>query len=536
MADVAKTVAKLVVSGDGRTADNWSSYKLQLENALSDKQTAGFFLDDVLLNKGDAALTDPGTDSATWIAANTGNTVADFNAAVKQWSNLARANRVTHSCIMATLPTVLHEECCQHPIAHELWFYLNDRFAGQTLVSAAALWMNLTTLKLDDHPGVSAFLTALTKTEMEIERATETKVPPSLLAGIILNGMGTRFPTTRELLLQYDLGKQNKDDFGLALLNAEKNAQVMADRGAIAARVTPTAPVNAYASTPGRACTYVRQKQGRSPYAAPGQVCARFHKGNTCFMKWDDEWLMKNPTKTAADLPNWMDELKKGRDIPFRGKAHVNASVAQPRCDEITAAAVTLSGAFLDYSGAVGQVSHPTEHSAEALSSLPHSTQRFTVALDSGATATCLKQKMAYKPLSQPVPVTGASEGMTTVAHGTSTIPCPALPGKELTGIYSPSFRHNLISLKDLQTEGVQVVFPAYRDIAECQDPATGEVLWQFQQGPSGLSRPSWSAGNRWWLTLKQLLRALAPCMPSNTRRFFSTIASGTSVKTTSVC
>ena len=61
MADISKIVAKLVVGPDGRSATNWSCYKMQLENALSDKKTAGFYLDDVLLNKGDAVLTDPGS-------------------------------------------------------------------------------------------------------------------------------------------------------------------------------------------------------------------------------------------------------------------------------------------------------------------------------------------------------------------------------------------------------------------------------------------------------------------------------------------
>lgn len=47
-----KGVLRLVVAADGRTAENWNAYKLQLENALSSQQSQKLFLDDVLLNKG----------------------------------------------------------------------------------------------------------------------------------------------------------------------------------------------------------------------------------------------------------------------------------------------------------------------------------------------------------------------------------------------------------------------------------------------------------------------------------------------------
>jgi hypothetical protein len=76
---------------------------------------------------------------------------------------------------------------------------------------------------------------------------------------------------------------------------------------------------------------------------------------------------------------------------------------------------------------------------------------------------------------------------MTMLVHGTSTLPCPALPEGELEGIYSPDFRHNLVALKALQKKGVEVTFPAYKTCAECKDPKTGQVLWTFEQAQNGL-------------------------------------------------
>ena len=461
MADISKIVAKLVVGPDGRSATNWSCYKMQLENALSDKKTAGFYLDDVLLNKGDAVLTDPG-NQVDWMFAHPDMDKEDYLAAVKKWNDLARAIRVTHYHIVSTVPDSLHEECSQRLSAHELWVHLNDRFAGQTLVSAAALWNQLTHIRLDDYSGVSSFLTALTKVEMEIQRATGDRVPPSLLAGTILNGMGTRYPTTKELLLQLPLAQQTKDEFGTRLLNAEKNSQVSADMEASGGRVV------AAATDPAMGCGYVRKKHGRGRFSTPGQKCTwPNHRRDQCFVLKDDEFLAQNPDKTPQDLPDWAAELRKRRE--YRGKATYpsRAQVAEAvhGGTDVTAAAVTLSKTFLDYTGAVGPAKTPTLTSSATTTRVEANVaERITVVLDSGATATCLKEKVAYKSLHQPVPVHGAGQGVLTMARGTSTIPCPALPSKTLTGVYSPHFRHNLISLRTLQRQGVEVVFPAKED------------------------------------------------------------------------
>ena len=72
MADLLKSIIKLEVSGDGRTADNYNSYKVQLENALSAKEMQGIYLDNNLLNRADGVeVPNPGTDMGTWISTGT---------------------------------------------------------------------------------------------------------------------------------------------------------------------------------------------------------------------------------------------------------------------------------------------------------------------------------------------------------------------------------------------------------------------------------------------------------------------------------
>ena len=176
MADFLKAVTKLAVAGDGRTADNWNSYQLQVEFSLSGKEVGGLYLDDVLLGRDEGKEpTDPGTNRAAWIAAapadGAARTAEQYAEQVKARSLWSRANRLTVSCIMATLPEELHEACAQRPVAHELWQYLKQRFSDQTLTSIASLWVRLFQLRVEDFSGVSDYLTALNKLELELVRA-----------------------------------------------------------------------------------------------------------------------------------------------------------------------------------------------------------------------------------------------------------------------------------------------------------------------------------------------------------------------------
>ena len=492
MGDLLKSVVKLEVSGDGRSAENYNSYKVQLENALSAKDMQGIFLDDVLLNTGaGVAPINPGRDASTWIAGATTDgerTQDDYDAALADFNKWARANRVTHSYIMATLPSILHEECAQRPNAHELWVYLEQRFAAQTLTSVASLWGRLLQIRLDDYPGVSAFLTAITKLELEIKRGG-VEVHDTLLAGAILNGMGDRFPTTKELLLTLPIQQQTKFVFGERLLEAEKNAKVVSDAA------FTTLPQNAFAATSGRGsgCGYVRKRQGRGAFDKPGSKCTRgSHKQKDCWKFLDDQFLAANPDKTAKDLPNRFAELRAKQALAQERAVRSNASTV-PTDDscfvDANAISMNLCDLSFDYLSPVGEevAIDPPLKDVEALATKSTERRIITVTLDSGATTSCWKEKIQHQPLPKPVQVHGASSSMISYAHGTSVLPCPAVPEQQLKGVYSPEFRHNLVAVKALQRQGVEVVFPAHKNTAECKDPATGKVLWSFVQGDNGL-------------------------------------------------
>ena len=102
---------------------------------------------------------------------------------------------------------------------------------------------------------------------------------------------------------------------------------------------------------------------------------------------------------------------------------------------------------FTQYLGAVG--SSQPEHKALVAE---HPTAESVGILDCGATLTCLMQGYQKTLLPKPVRITGAGKGSVINCDHSVTIPCLALgcTGK-LTGVYSPNFNHNLISLRSLQ-------------------------------------------------------------------------------------
>lgn len=425
------------------------------------------------------------------------------------WS---RANRVTHHFIMASLPDMLHEECSQRPKAHVLWTYLQDRFAGETLTSAAMLWVRLLSIKLNAYPGVAGFLTDLSKRGLEIKRAG-VEVPPSLMAGAILLGMGDMYPSTRERLGDLPLEQQTFEVFGNKLLQAEKDAALTAELAAFSLTTSPATtptpattstqpvitpptavtPASALAAAPrGSGCGYIRQRQGKGQNAVVGQKCnVGTHKREQCWMLLDDMWLAANPTKGPADLPNRLMELKvkQAKDFLAKAKAQTNVTQSSNLCtvdNDNCTSSIDSSGLFLDYPLApLGSTADRCPGgNGDACSA---SCSSVTVILDSGASISCFREGTKVQALTQPVTVRGATAGMSSQVQTTAVIPCPALPEGELRGLFSTSFRHNLASVSDLQQRGVEIIFPANTSQADCRDPSTGQVLWSFHRGKGGL-------------------------------------------------
>lgn len=488
MEEKPKLAARLQVEADGRTAPNWSSYKVALEGSLSGKEIKGLDLDEVLLNQGDGKEPeDPGPDETVWRdAAPTGTTRtgSDYKAAVKKFATWAKANRVTHWNIMQSLPDELQEDCAQRLKAHELWRYLEDRFSGQSLTSTAALWVRLFDHRLDDYGGVAAYLTAITKTQLELERAGQD-VNETLLAGVVMRGMGDRYPLTRELLLAAPLAEQTKSNFGQRLMEAEKNAAATADMAALTlgGKGVPKSPAGANQKEARYSpCKYVRKHQGKYPNQAPGTPCGRRHsKTVNCWAKMDDAWLIANPGKTGSDLPNWREVAGRQTGGPGAATANVvSTSSTVPSAPSVLSSESFEEGSFLGYLCAqAGTAPRGDDQSPVEVG--------MTVALDSGATASCFRQGEQFRPLAEPVTVRGALPGQVSLAKGTTCIPCPALPSGQLRGLHSPEFRHNLISVSELQQQGLDVFFPAGTRKALCRDPKTGAVLWAFRQGQLGL-------------------------------------------------
>lgn len=137
------------------------------------------------------------------------------------------------------------------------------------------------------------------------------------------------------------------------------------------------------------------------------------------------------------------------------------------------------------------QIPGPEGLSTSQPCSLQASLLPVIVALDSGATSSCFRQGSDYKPLTQPVSVRGALPSQISLAKGTTALPCPALPSGKLRGRHSTTFRHNLVSVGDLQSRGIEIVFPAGARKALCRNPATGKTLWTFERGLQGLYEAS---------------------------------------------
>jgi hypothetical protein len=137
--------------------------------------------------------------------------------AVLAFENWDRANRVTKCFVNATLPVQLRDEAALYADAYDLWNHLCDRFSAQNLSSMALLASELFSLKLEDFPNTAAFITAVTQRENEIV-SSGIEWRTAAVAGVILNGMGNKYPATKELLLMLPPEQQTKETFARRLL------------------------------------------------------------------------------------------------------------------------------------------------------------------------------------------------------------------------------------------------------------------------------------------------------------------------------
>jgi hypothetical protein len=290
--------------------------------------------------------------------------------------------------------------------------------------------------------------------------------------------MGSAFAETKTYFVNLPSAQQTRETLVEALLRAEKNAHLESAITALAAtKFIPKGAAPPHVSSPAgslaTSCNYVRKLQGKREEHKPGERCTRIHRGkNSCWMKLDDQWLKQNPGADPGQIPYWGNPQQR-RVTPAPGVAAQVAQASEIEAlfpADVPAAVTTINSAFY----------------SEYLPPVPQSQEEIIV-LDNGAAQSCFKAGSNIKPLPNPVQVSGACKGNSVTVRHSATLPCPALGQRSVTGLYSPSFNHNLLSVRALQQQGVDVVFPAHQSTAECRDPSTGRVTWRFQVARSGL-------------------------------------------------
>ncbi|CAI7872705.1 unnamed protein product [Closterium sp. NIES-54] len=115
-----------------------------------------------------------------------------------------------------------------------------------------------------------------------------------------------------------------------------------------------------------------------------------------------------------------------------------------------------------------------------------------SITVDSGVSRCFFRDHTTVTPLVDPVPVAMADPTSgPAVAHGSTTLSCPAVPSGVLTGLYIPSFSRNLVDVGYLQDHGITVTFPAHGRTAICMDASTRAVLATFTRQPHSGDSPT---------------------------------------------
>ncbi|CAI7871850.1 unnamed protein product [Closterium sp. NIES-53] len=108
-----------------------------------------------------------------------------------------------------------------------------------------------------------------------------------------------------------------------------------------------------------------------------------------------------------------------------------------------------------------------------------------TFTLDSGASRSFFRDRTTLMLLGRPVAVSLADpSGGPVLASFSTVLPCPAAPSGTLSGLYLPSFSTNLVSVGDLQDQGVDRFTPASQRVTHCTCARTGRHLATFTRRP----------------------------------------------------
>ncbi|CAI6000511.1 unnamed protein product [Closterium sp. NIES-65] len=240
----------------------------------------------------------------------------------------------------------------------------------------------------------------------------------------------------------------------------------------------------------GSSCTYVIRTGDRT-----GQQCGGPHATQRCFARLNDAWRVQFPH--AAELPRWIDLLKKGIDIfaldfdAILSAMYVMSTSGEgaeylcvPPDPGVRTSASAAPGTRVSATPGVGEAA-----ALGACASAPPGTE-YTAALhtftmDSGASRCFFRDRTVLEPLARPVAVSLADpSGGPVIATSSSVLPCLAVLSGTLSGLHLPSFSMNLVAGCALQDGGVYQFTLAYERVTHCTCARTGRHLATFTRQP----------------------------------------------------
>ncbi|CAI5959121.1 unnamed protein product [Closterium sp. NIES-64] len=452
--------------GADGSSSNFKAWSYGVDNHLLSRDVQGLDLKDVLLNRGKGKqplLPREPTESAS-----EADTRA-YEEAVEKYRKWEKADAAIISVFVASTPPELVNTFHNHPTSNAIWKYLQDWFMNKSAVGVAILIPSMFQVRLEDCSGMADYIAKVQTIHGELKELGIV-FPEQASAAALLVGLFTAYEITRKMLLTLTAEDLTFAKVSTALLSAEKDSTAQAKAYAIRAPMPQASVAAALASAPFQRnrfppCTYVVKYGNRK-----GQVCGGTnHPLATCFKKKDDEWyaihgLDKRP-------PNWM-RARKANLVEVQDPASASASDSVPvdvRINLLFPGTAMINEDSFQYLGS---------------SQAP---QYIEFTLDSRATHTVLKETVSFKPYATPIPLLGADSSFTTLAKGSSTVPCPAFPSGTVTGMCVPSLRHNLVAQMEIQEVGLRTIFWENENYGDILDPLTNKVLTRFTFNSSGL-------------------------------------------------
>ncbi|CAI7839025.1 unnamed protein product, partial [Closterium sp. NIES-54] len=460
---MANPITPLRLEADG-SSPNFKAWSYGVDKHLLSRDVQGLDLKDVLLNHGKGKQ--PLLPREPTEFASEADTRA-YEEAVEKYRKWEKADAAIISVFIASTPPELVNTFHNYPTSNAIWKHLQDRFMNKTAVGVAILIPSMFRVRLEDCSGMADYIAKVQTIHGELKELGIV-FPEQAPAAALLVGLTTAYEITRKMLLTLTAEDLTFAKVSTALLSAEKDSMAQAKAYAIRAPM-PQASVAA-ASAPLQRnrfppCTYIVKYGNRK-----GEVCGGTnHPLVSCFKKKDDEWYAIHGIDKRP--PNWM-RARKANMAEVQDPASASASDIAPadvRINLLFPGTAMINEASSQYLGS---------------SQAP---QYIEFTLDSGATHTVLKETLSFKPYATPIPLLGADSSFTTLAKGSSTVPCPAFPSGTVTGMCVPSLRHNLVAQTEIQEAGLRTIFWENENYGDILDPLTNKVLTRFTLNSSGL-------------------------------------------------